>query len=137
MSSCQLDVDHLVEKVDKCPGSLSIFFAYNWDREKCPLYGVAGCPHFRGCLSIEVNGRTVRTFRIVSIILWMSAVEGCPLSRDPLYNSSGYTFCYQSTKENTKKATDTESPLQEENDLIHILNRIIHLTLHKKSVELL
>ena len=73
----------------------------------------------------------------LSIILWMSAVEGCPLSRVPLYNSSGYTFCYQSTKENTKKATDTESPLQEENDFIHILNRIIHLTLHKKSVELL
>ena len=73
----------------------------------------------------------------LSVILWMSAVEGCPLSRVPLYNSSGYTFWYQSIKENTKKATDTESPLQEENDLIYILNRMIHLTLHKKSVELL
>ena len=73
----------------------------------------------------------------LSVILWMSAVEGCPLSRVPLYNSSGYTFWYQSIKENTKKATDTESPLQEENDLIYILNRMIHLTLHKKSVGLL
>ena len=31
----------------------------------CALYGVAGCPLFRGCLGIEVNGRTVGTFRIV------------------------------------------------------------------------
>ena len=38
---------------------------YNWDREKCPLYGVAGCPLFRGCLSIEVNGRAVGTFRYI------------------------------------------------------------------------
>ena len=34
-----------------------------------PLYGVAGCPLFRGCLSIEVNGRAVRTFRIVRYIV--------------------------------------------------------------------
>ena len=27
--------------------------------------GVAGCPLFRGCLSIEVNGMAVWTFRIV------------------------------------------------------------------------
>ena len=57
---------------------------YNWDRENCPLYGVAGCPLFRGCLSIEVNGRTVRTFRFVRYI-WVSAVEGYPLSGVPLY----------------------------------------------------
>ena len=49
-------------------GSLSIA-AYNWDRENCPLYGVAGCPLFRGCLSIEVNGRAIRTFRIVLYIV--------------------------------------------------------------------
>ena len=42
---------------------------YNWDREKCPLYGVAGCPIFRGYLSIEVNGRTVGTFKIVHYIM--------------------------------------------------------------------
>ena len=43
--------------------------AYNWDHKNCPLYGVAGCPLFRGCLSIEVNGRTVRTFRIVRYVM--------------------------------------------------------------------
>ena len=32
-------------------------------------YGVAGCPLFRGCLSTEVNGRTVGTFRIVRYIM--------------------------------------------------------------------
>ena len=41
----------------------------HWDRENCPLYGVAGCPLFRGCLSIEVNGRAVRTFIIVRYIV--------------------------------------------------------------------
>ena len=34
-----------------------------------PLYGVAGCPLFRGCLSIEVNRRTVGTFGIVRYIV--------------------------------------------------------------------
>ena len=43
--------------------------AYNWDCKNCPLYEVAGCPLFRGCLSIEVNGRTVGTFRIVRYIM--------------------------------------------------------------------
>ena len=42
---------------------------YNWDRENCPLYGVAECLLFRGCLSIEVNGRAVGTFRIVRYIV--------------------------------------------------------------------
>ena len=28
-----------------------------------------GCPLFRGCLSIEVNGRTVGTFKIVRYIM--------------------------------------------------------------------
>ena len=42
---------------------------YNWDRENCLLYGVAGCPLFRGCLSIEVNGKAVGTFRIVRYIV--------------------------------------------------------------------
>ena len=42
---------------------------YNWDCESCPLYGVAGCPLFRSCLSIEVNGRTVGNFRIVHYIV--------------------------------------------------------------------
>ena len=37
-----------------------MLLAYIWDRKNCPLYGVAGCMLFRGCLSIEVNGRAVR-----------------------------------------------------------------------------
>ena len=41
---------------------------YNWDHENGPLYGVAGCPLFRG-LIIEVSGRTVGTFRIARYIV--------------------------------------------------------------------
>ena len=57
------------------------------------LAGKAGCPLFRGCLSIEVNGRTVTTFRVISQV---SAVEGCLSSRVPLlckvYNNTGRYF---------------------------------------------
>ena len=58
-------VDNL-EKVDECllNWSRKVLFAYNWDLENSPLYGVAGCPLFRGCLITKVNGRTVGTFRI-------------------------------------------------------------------------
>ena len=42
---------------------------YSWDCENCPLYRVVGCPLIRGCLSIEMNGRTVGTFRIVCYIM--------------------------------------------------------------------
>ena len=49
-----------------------VLLAYNWDRENCPLYGVAGCPLFRGCLSIEVDGRAIGTFRIVRYIVGVS-----------------------------------------------------------------
>ena len=50
----------------------------------CPLYKVAGCPLFWGCLSIEVNGRTVGTFRIVCYIMGVRfsgvfTFQGCPL----------------------------------------------------------
>ena len=51
--------------------------------ESSPLYEVVGCPLFRGCLSIEVNGRTVGTSEL-SVILWVSTVEECrrvPLTR--------------------------------------------------------
>ena len=34
-----------------------------------PLYGAEGCPLSRGCLSIEVNGRTVGIFRSVCYIV--------------------------------------------------------------------
>ena len=37
--------------------------AYAWHHaQNCLLYGVARCPLFRDCLSIEVNGRTFRIF---------------------------------------------------------------------------
>ena len=64
-------VDYLDEKVDECPlnQGRSVLLAYNWDCKNCPLYEVAGCPLFRGCLSIEVNERAVGTLRIVCYIV--------------------------------------------------------------------
>ena len=38
------------------------------DQNKCPLYGIAGCPLLRGFEYIEVYGSTIRTFRIVRYI---------------------------------------------------------------------
>ena len=43
----------------------SVLFVYNWDHKNFPFNGVERCPLFRDCLSIEVNGRIVKTFRIV------------------------------------------------------------------------
>ena len=73
-------MDNFAEKVDECPlnQGCEVLFTYNWDREGCPVCRVAGCPLFRGCLSIEVNGMTVRTFGNVRYI---KGVEGCPLLR--------------------------------------------------------
>ena len=64
-------VDNLAEKVDECPlnWGREVLLVYNWDPQNCPLYGVVGCPLFRGCISIEVNGRTVGTFGIVRYIM--------------------------------------------------------------------
>ena len=64
-------MDNLAEKVDECPlnRDRKVSLAHNQDHENCLLYGVAGCPLLRGCLSIEVNGRTVRTFGIVRYIV--------------------------------------------------------------------
>ena len=63
-------MDNLAEKVE-CPLNQghSVMFAYNWDPKNSPLYGVVGCPLFRGCLSTEVNGRTVGTFRIIHHVM--------------------------------------------------------------------
>ena len=81
-------VDNLAEKVDECPLNwdrrVLLVYMYNWDRKNCRLYGVVGCLLFRGCLSIEVNGRTIGTFRIVCYIM-CSCFSGCPLSGVPLY----------------------------------------------------
>ena len=70
-------VDNLVEKIDECLliGAIEYCLRTIRDHKNCPLYGVVGCPLFRGCLSIEMNGRTVGTFRIVPLY------HGCPLFR--------------------------------------------------------
>ena len=76
--------DNLAEKFDECPlnRGRQVLFAHNWGRENCPLYGVAGCPLFRGWLSIEVNeGKSGLSEFVISSV---SAVEGCPLSWVPL-----------------------------------------------------
>ena len=73
-------VDNLAEKVDVC--------ALNWDHStvyvqlglrklSVILWSSRGGLLSRSCLSIEVSGKTVRTFRI-SVIFWVSAVERCP-----------------------------------------------------------
>ena len=36
---------------------------------QCPLYGVAGCPLFRGFQCMEVYGEAIGTFRIVRYIV--------------------------------------------------------------------
>ena len=66
---------------------------YNWDCENCPLFGVAGCLLFRGCLSSEVSGRTVGTFRIVYYIVgiccWRVSVKwGSTVALSLLYCKS-------------------------------------------------
>ena len=36
------------------------------DQNKCPLYGIAGCPLLRGFECIEVYGNTIRTFSYIA-----------------------------------------------------------------------
>ena len=47
-------VDNPTEKIDECPLNRGryVLFVYYWEREKCPLYGVAGCPLFRGFYNV-------------------------------------------------------------------------------------
>ena len=83
-------VDNLAERVDECPLNQDhkVLLTYLWDCENCPnIYGVAGCLLFRGCLSTKVNGMTE-----LSVISWVFAVEGCPLSGVPLlqYTTAPY-----------------------------------------------
>ena len=61
----------LADRVDKCLLNQGcwVLFVYNWNRNNCLLYRVAGWPLFNGCLSIEVNGRTVGTFRIICYVV--------------------------------------------------------------------
>ena len=67
-------MDNVAQKVDKCPLTLGrqVLFVYNWRCKSCPLYRVAACPLFRGCLSIEGKSGLLE----LSVILWVSAVEG-------------------------------------------------------------
>ena len=62
---------------------VQVLFVYNWYHESSIIQSSGvGCLIFRGCLSIEVNGRTVGTFWNYP---WMFAVEECPFSGVPLY----------------------------------------------------
>ena len=57
---------------------------YAWDHKNYLLYGVAGSPLFSDCLSIEVNGRTVGTFRIVHYVV----VKECAW-----WSTMAYVYC--------------------------------------------
>ena len=80
-------MENRAEKANECllNWGRRVLFVYNRDSKNCPLYRVAKCPLFKDCLIMEVNGRRVGTFRELSVMLWVSAVEGCPLSRIPMY----------------------------------------------------
>ena len=47
-------VDTLAKMVDERPLNWGhyVLFVYNWEHENCQLYGVAGCPLFRGVLKV-------------------------------------------------------------------------------------
>ena len=64
-------VDNPAEKIDACLliGVVEYCLRAIGTAKKCPLYGVVGCPLFKGCLCIELNGRTVGTFRITRYIM--------------------------------------------------------------------
>ena len=74
------------------------------DHENCSLYGVAGCPLFRGCLSIEVNGRTVWTFGIVHYIVGDSLPSSPPISW-----SFHHHFCMACRLHDVRLSHDTSS----------------------------
>ena len=47
----------------------SLLHRLEWDQNKCPIYGIAGCLLLRGFEYIEVYGNTIRTFSIVRYII--------------------------------------------------------------------
>ena len=66
-------VDNLAEKVKVIECLLNrgryVLFAYNWEREKCPLYGVMDV-RYSGVSNVwKFYGEMVGTFRIVSYIM--------------------------------------------------------------------
>ena len=63
--------DSLAEKGNVCLlNQLLSIVAYNWGYESGPLYGVSGCPLFRGCLSEWKDNRDFQNFPLY---------RGCPL----------------------------------------------------------
>ena len=62
-----------------------------WDWFYCPLYGVAGCPFWRGYERTELYDKTIGTIEFVRYNA-VSVVEGCPLSRVPLYITCSSSF---------------------------------------------
>ena len=64
----------------------SLLRRLKWDQSKCPLYGIAGCLLLRGFVYIEMEIQSEHSE--LSVISQLSAVEGCPLSRVPLYKGT-------------------------------------------------
>ena len=62
-------VDNLAKKVDTKSGIVNYCLHIIGSTKNCLLYGIVGCPLFRGCLSIEVNVRPVWTSRIVRYVV--------------------------------------------------------------------
>ena len=67
MSSSAAGVDNLAERVDKCLAIRGRYYCLCTIRSVKNVHyniymGYRGCLLFRGCLDIEVNGRTVEIF---------------------------------------------------------------------------
>ena len=58
--------------VANCPfyAGYSLCAQARWDGERCPFYGVAGCPLFRDFQCIEVYGDTIQTVTSVRYIVY-------------------------------------------------------------------
>ena len=58
-----------------------------WDQGRCPLYGIAGYSLLRGfeCIIVLKSMEMQSGHSEMSVILQVSAIEGCPLSGVPLY----------------------------------------------------
>ena len=62
---------------------------YNWDCKNCPLYGVASCPLFRGCLNLKgMEGQS--GILELSIIIVGVHSRGCSISGVPVLFSSSF-----------------------------------------------
>ena len=71
-------MDNLAEKVHECLNHY-VLFAYSWDHKTVHY---TGCLLFTGCLSIEVK-EGLSGLSELTVILWVSTIEGCLLSRVP------------------------------------------------------